>query len=166
MNDSIKLSPKHGLNPSLVKCFWCGEDMGIALCGRLKGDIEAPRAMITGYEPCDKCREYFSQGILVAGYSRKALIDNLPSVGHTDKGEPLYLDGSHIVMTEQGISHFLSNQDEIDVNEVIEKRILFAPSELVCKIVQDVSKLQEEEQNEQSSSSTSVDNREITDKED
>ena len=54
--DSITLSEKHGLNPSIIKCFVCGEDVGIALMGRLKDDAEAPRECMTG-ELCDKCKE-------------------------------------------------------------------------------------------------------------
>ena len=33
---SVRLSPKHGLNPSLVVCPICGEPTSIALLGRLK----------------------------------------------------------------------------------------------------------------------------------
>lgn len=54
--DSITLSEKHGLNPSIIKCFVCGEDVGIALVGRLKDDAEAPRECMTG-ELCDKCKD-------------------------------------------------------------------------------------------------------------
>ena len=56
-NDSITLSEKHGLNPSLVRCFVCGElTNSIVLMGRLKDDAEAPRECMTG-ELCDKCKE-------------------------------------------------------------------------------------------------------------
>jgi hypothetical protein len=55
-DNSITLSEKHGLNPSIIKCFVCGEDVGIALMGRLKDDAEAPRECMTG-ELCDKCKE-------------------------------------------------------------------------------------------------------------
>lgn len=69
MSNGITLSPKHGLNPSLDVCFWCGEAKGVALLGRIhekKGDrtdVEAPREMVTSLEPCDKCKEHFKQGI-------------------------------------------------------------------------------------------------------
>lgn len=54
---SIKLSPKHGVNPSLIKCPICGKEYGVALFGRLKGDVEAPKE-VTG-EPCDDCQKKF-----------------------------------------------------------------------------------------------------------
>ena len=59
----ILLSPKHGLNPTIPICFWCGEEKNeIALMGRIgdarKGeDFEAPMHAVLDYEPCDKCRE-------------------------------------------------------------------------------------------------------------
>ena len=53
---SIKVSPKHGLNPSVVLCPICGKDTSVALFGRLKGDAEAPRQVV-GNEPCNECKE-------------------------------------------------------------------------------------------------------------
>lgn len=162
--DSILLSPKHGLNPSIVKCFWCGKDIGIALMGKLKGDVKAPKDIIESYMPCDECKEHFRQGILVAGVSNKPVVNNLPPIAHNEAGEPFYFDSSHVVMTLQEISHILDDQAIIDA--AIEKRILLAPNELVRKIVQDMSKLQEEEQNEQNNSKTSVGTGNVADKKD
>lgn len=64
----ILLSPKHGLNPTIPICFWCGEEKNeIALMGRIgdarKGeDFEAPMHAVLDYEPCNKCREKMSLG--------------------------------------------------------------------------------------------------------
>lgn len=63
MSKGITLSKKHGINPSLDICFWCGEPKGLALCGRMKGDAEAPKNMVTSLEPCDKCKEKFKLGV-------------------------------------------------------------------------------------------------------
>ena len=36
--DSILLSPKHGVNPTIPVCFWCGREKNeVALMGYLKG---------------------------------------------------------------------------------------------------------------------------------
>lgn len=68
----IYLSQKHGVNPSVQKCFWCNKDIGVALFGRLPthraekmfgkeyardnaGEVEAPHAVVLSYEPCDGC---------------------------------------------------------------------------------------------------------------
>jgi hypothetical protein len=54
--DSITLSPKHGVNPSILHCMCCGKEYGIAMLGKLKDDAEAPRECMTG-ELCDRCKE-------------------------------------------------------------------------------------------------------------
>lgn len=60
MSDGVTLSPKHGLNASLLLCPCCGKDTGLALLGRLKDDAEAPRRLIDR-SPCDKCRAEFDE---------------------------------------------------------------------------------------------------------
>lgn len=63
---SIKLSPKYGVNPSMIQCFFCGEETGeIALLGRLPKDAEAPKHAVANHEPCKKCKERFSTGFVI-----------------------------------------------------------------------------------------------------
>ena len=57
MSKGITLSPKHGLNPSIVICPVCKKDTSIALFGRLKGDAEAPKT-VEG-ELCDDCKKKY-----------------------------------------------------------------------------------------------------------
>jgi hypothetical protein len=62
--DSITLSPKHGLNPSVTHCECCGKEIGVALFGRLKGDKEAPRDVAMGY--CEDCQKVIDQqGLMI-----------------------------------------------------------------------------------------------------
>ena len=63
--DEILLSEKHGVNPSIDICFYCGESKGIILFGKLKGDAEAPRECCTSVEPCDKCKEKYNDYLLI-----------------------------------------------------------------------------------------------------
>lgn len=58
----IKLSPRYGANPSISVCAFCGEDKGLLLLGRLKGDAKAPMRMIVDYVPCDACKEKMKLG--------------------------------------------------------------------------------------------------------
>lgn len=58
--DTIILSPKHGVNPSITHCECCGKEIGIALMGKLKGDAEAPRDVYMGL--CDDCQKVIDQG--------------------------------------------------------------------------------------------------------
>ena len=62
----IRLSEKHGLNPSMSICFFCGgEKNELVIPGRLKGDMEAPRKAVWSYEPCDTCRKHMEEGVMV-----------------------------------------------------------------------------------------------------
>lgn len=68
MSKSIKVSPKHGLNPCMPVCFFCGETKNeIALLGRIGGkeDLEAPMKAILDYEPCEECKKKFAEGVLL-----------------------------------------------------------------------------------------------------
>lgn len=60
--DSIKLSPKHGVNPSVLHCFICGKETGLALLGKLKNDAEAPHDISNPNEICDDCRKQIEAG--------------------------------------------------------------------------------------------------------
>lgn len=61
------LSPKYGLNPSMLVCPICGEPTGeIALLGRINdetrhADIKAPKYTI-GKNPCDSCQKLLDEG--------------------------------------------------------------------------------------------------------
>lgn len=64
----IELSPKHGVNPSLDICFWCGKPRGVALVGRIRqkggdNDAEAPREMCTSLDPCPDCAKKIATGV-------------------------------------------------------------------------------------------------------
>lgn len=67
----VKLSPKHGLNPSMMQCFFCGETYAIALPGliRRKGvydsDIEAPHKAVWSMDPCDNCKSLMAKGVIL-----------------------------------------------------------------------------------------------------
>ena len=59
---SLKLSSKHGVNPSVLHCFICGKETGLALLGKLKGDAEAPSDISNPNEICDDCRKQIEAG--------------------------------------------------------------------------------------------------------
>lgn len=71
MANGIALSPKHGVNPSMELCFWCGKPKGVVLFGRLhekKGDrtdVEAPKETVLNLEPCGACKEAFKLGVRI-----------------------------------------------------------------------------------------------------
>ena len=62
----IKISPKHGLNPTIPVCFWCGKQKNeIALMGRMTDDIEAPKNKVLDYVPCEECQSHMAMGVAV-----------------------------------------------------------------------------------------------------
>lgn len=62
---SIRLSNKHGLNPSINVCFFCGKDKELILNGRLEGDAKAPHRVVANYTPCPECEEKMKLGVTV-----------------------------------------------------------------------------------------------------
>ena len=66
MSKGIKISPKHGLNPTIPVCFWCGKQKNeIALMGHMENDIEAPKNMVLDYVPCEECQSHMAMGVAV-----------------------------------------------------------------------------------------------------
>ncbi len=86
MSNDIRLSPKHGLNPTIPICAWCGKQKNeIALMGRIgdgrKGeDFEAPRNAILDYEPCDECKAQWEQGVAIIEVKRAPTAEGQPPI--------------------------------------------------------------------------------------
>lgn len=95
---SIRLSEKHGVNPSVEICFFCNEAKGIVLFGKLKKDIKAPREVLINYEPCDKCKEKFKEGVIVVEVTTEQQLKNQPPINHTPNNEELYPTGAYAVV--------------------------------------------------------------------
>lgn len=116
---TIKLSEKHGVNPSMQVCFFCSKSKGVALLGKLKGDAEAPHKVLTDYEPCDDCKKKFGQGILLVGVADNApdgrppiteATQEVPVPGSsmtTKKRVHLYPTGRYVLATEDFLREFL-----------------------------------------------------------
>ena len=122
--NSIKLSEKHGVNPTLCQCFFCGESKYIALLGKLKGDKEAPKECIMDYEPCDKCQENMSQGVTLLEVSDQQPSDNRPPM-KAQGGVDVYPLGRWCVVEEH--SGFFKNIPQ----EVHKGDKLFVDSEIM-----------------------------------
>lgn len=88
--DTIKISPKYGVNPTICKCFYCGKDKSIALVGHIKKtdkngyvineDAEAPHEMIIDYEPCSECAEKMKNGFRIYGIVDKEKYPGMPEI--------------------------------------------------------------------------------------
>lgn len=64
MGKGIRLSEKHGVNPSIMMCPICFSETGVALLGKIENDAEAPK-YAKDTEPCDLCREQMKIGFLL-----------------------------------------------------------------------------------------------------
>lgn len=113
MSKGIEISPKHGLNPTIPVCFWCGKEKNeIALLGRIRektknryganvtkqdSDIKAPSRMVIDYEPCDECMKMWDRGVVVFEAQETPIMPNQPEI---QKG--IYPTGRFAVVTVEG----------------------------------------------------------------
>ena len=108
MSDSIKLSPKYGVNPTIPVCFFCGKPKNeVALLGKMGGrgeDIEAPMHMVIDYEPCDECKTNMDMGITIMGVVTKNPDNRPPIQKNKVTGECLYPTGAFAVVTEDAVT--------------------------------------------------------------
>ena len=64
---SIQLHSKYGVNPTIPTCFFCGKEKNeVALLGAAYEE-EAPMHMVIDKEPCDECKGYMAQGVMLVG---------------------------------------------------------------------------------------------------
>ncbi len=99
---SIRLHPEYGVNPSLDMCFWCGEAMGVALLGYNKGK-EAPRHVVSGFTPCQKCQDQMAQGITLIEARPTDPTSTIPEIQ-----EGVQPTGRWVVMTEEAVQRIFS----------------------------------------------------------
>ena len=109
-NAGIKLSPKHGLNPTIPVCFWCGEERNeVALLGhigdgRKHEDFEAPRHMVIDYEPCEKCRAKMALGVTLMEATSKP-----NSVAKVEMQKGIYPTGRYVVIKREAARKMFDN---------------------------------------------------------
>jgi hypothetical protein len=114
----IRLSPKYGVNPCIPLCYFCQQPKNeILLLGKLKGkDVEAPRNLTFDQEPCDTCKGYMAQGIILIS------VDEEKSKGNT--ANP-YRTGGWAVVTDDAVRRIIKPKELLD--DVLTKRVLFVP---------------------------------------
>lgn len=112
----IRLSRKHGVNPSINVCFYCQKDKNeIILPGRMKDDVAAPMRAIWDKAPCDECEGFMEMGIIVISIRD----------GEGGQKDP-YRTGGWIVLKDEAIERLreiISPPELID--EILESRVFF-----------------------------------------
>ena len=106
---SIKLSPKHGVNPTIPVCFWCGKEKNeVALMGYMEGDggadIAAPMHMVIDFEPCDECRRNMEQGVTLMEATSKPNATSNMEIQHG-----VYPTGRYAVIKREADSRIFTN---------------------------------------------------------
>lgn len=108
---SIRLHPKHGLNPTMTTCFFCNEPKDILLLGAAYKD-EAPHQIgCVDKEPCNKCKSYMEQGIITI------------SVRDGEKSDNPYRTGGWCVLREYFFERNVDSKELLD--SILEKRVVF-----------------------------------------
>lgn len=114
----VTLSPKHGLNPAIPKCFYCGKDKNeLWLLGKLPNDAEAPKGMCFDKEPCDECKDHMKKGVILIS------VDPLRS---TDVNNP-YRTGGWVVVKDDFISRLL---ESAVASRILKERVAFMPDDI------------------------------------
>ena len=107
----MKLSRKHGVNPSLEKCWFCGKDKGVVLFGALRGDAETPRSCYLNQEPCDECKNYMKEGVILLQVKDE---------------DPNYRLGGFVVLKDEAVERIFGEK----APELLKKRAGLVANEL------------------------------------
>lgn len=132
MKDSIKLSPKHGLNPCIRLCFWCGEPDGISILGKLPDDMEAPRQAVMDYEPCPDCVKKMKKGCTIISVTQDQPADHRPAI----QNDPdIYPTGDWAVLSDDGVPKLPFTEETISSIMSMPEKKFFLEEEMFFKIV-------------------------------
>lgn len=103
----IRLSEKHGVNPTIPVCFWCGNEKNeIALLGKLPNDAEAPMHAVLDFEPCEECRKKFDSGVTLFEVTDRPIMEGQPPINRN-----LYLSGRYVVVKPEIIRVIINNPE-------------------------------------------------------
>lgn len=109
---SIKLSDKHGVNPTLGVCFWSGKPTGeLALLGRLPGDEKAARNSVLSYDPCDEVAKMWARGVVFIEVTHNPKYEGQPPI---DIVQDLYPTGRWAVVDTSLIAKVMRDPKMIE----------------------------------------------------
>lgn len=132
---NIRISQKHGVNPTIPVCFWCGKEKNeIALLGKLPGDAEAPRStwLVGDYEPCDACKAIFEQGIHLIEAADHPIIHEKQPPWHG-----AYPTGRHLVLKERAIRSIFAQET---AEELCKRKVGFLDRETFVNLLNLIEK--------------------------
>ena len=95
----------------MTQCFFCGEAKEVLLDRRLRNTL--PHLACYDHEPCEKCKEWMKQGIILISVRKGS-----------DQKNP-YRTGGWIVINEDAFKRIFKDSDE-----ALRKRIAFVEDEV------------------------------------
>lgn len=120
----LRLSPEHGLNPTISKCFLCGKDKNeIILMGQLEDDQEAPRSVILNMEPCHRCAEMMDHGVILISVDQSKTPPGA-------KTEELYRSDGWCVLVEDAIQRLSGVLSPEQIQAMLKYRVGFLADEV------------------------------------
>ena len=142
MSKGIPISEKHGVNPCIPICFWCGEDKNeIALLGKLPGDVAAPHRAFLDFEPCAKCKEHMDKGITLVGISKTPMVEGLPAISNNT-----YPTGTVLVLKEESeLCQTILNTETEEVRaSILKTRKCLIDEDLLLGIIDNIKEAEGE----------------------
>lgn len=108
---NIKLSPKHGVNPTIPICAWCGESKNeIAMLGKIdREDSEAPKNIVLDYVPCDCCAKQWAVGVAVLEATLERPTSYRPPI-QKDRGNDIYPTMRMVVISPESASQIFGSE--------------------------------------------------------
>jgi hypothetical protein len=134
---SIRVSEKHGVNPSVEICFFCMKEVGVVLFGKMsaarkkkmfphetgyfdeENDAEAPRRVCINKVPCAECKKWMEQGVILISYD--------PKRSDPKNSDDPHRTGGWVVVREELIRKMFSTESVAE--EVLAKRCAFVEDE-------------------------------------
>lgn len=113
----IKVSPQHGVNPSMAMCFFCGESKGLVLLGKLPNDAKAPKECIVDYQPCDKCSEHWKKGTPIIRCTTAPVYDRPPIV------DGVWPTGAWCVISNESAEKIFNDKERIGKPILLEDKV-------------------------------------------
>lgn len=106
-----KFSPKHGVNPTIAVCAWCGESKNeIAMLGKIdREDSQAPMYSVLDYVPCDKCAEQWSMGVAILEATTERPTPYRPPIKQ-DNGVDIYPTMRVVVINAESASQIFGSE--------------------------------------------------------
>ena len=96
---NLILSKKHGINPTISVCFFCGKSKGVAHMGKIdEEDSEAPKSACFDYEPCECCKAKMNEGFTLLEAQDTPCSEGQPPITVKGQGE-MYLTSRYLVLT-------------------------------------------------------------------